>query len=260
MQWVRFRGDDGDHYGIVDGDRIEQVRGSPFGAYSRTDRCRDLGTTSLLPPVIPPTFYAVGRNYLPTASEASEAPSESRPVPTKPDVGYRANSALTGHRSPIVVPRESSGFVQYEGELVAVIGRKGKFIPESEALSYVFGYTIGNDISERSWQKSDRTPWRAKNSDTFKPMGPWIETDVSLNSLVTRVRLNGTVVSEFTTNEMVFGVERYISEISRHITLHPGDVIWMGSSGPILDMEHGDLVEIEISGIGVLQNQVVNEV
>jgi 2-keto-4-pentenoate hydratase/2-oxohepta-3-ene-1,7-dioic acid hydratase in catechol pathway len=123
----------------------------------------------------------------------------------------------------------------------------------------VFGYTIGNDVSERTWQASDRTLWRAKNSDTFKPMGPWIETDVSLERLVTRVRLNGAIVSEFPTNDMVFGVARYISEITRFITLFPGDVIWMGAEAPTRDMVAGDHVEIDIDGIGTLSNPIVAE-
>ncbi len=147
--------------------------------------------------------------------------------------------------------------MQYEGELVAVIGKTAKGLSESEALSCVFGYTIGNDVSERTWQRGDRTLWRAKNSDTFKPMGPWIETDVDLESLITRVRLNGKQVSEFKTNNMIFGVARYISEITKFITLHPGDVLWMGTEAPTLDMKAGDVVEIEIDQIGTLRNPVV---
>jgi 2-keto-4-pentenoate hydratase/2-oxohepta-3-ene-1,7-dioic acid hydratase in catechol pathway len=147
--------------------------------------------------------------------------------------------------------------VQFEGELVAVIGRKARHLAERDALSCVFGYTIGNDVSEREWQRADRTMWRAKNADTFKPMGPWIETDVDLDAMSTTVRLNGTVVSTFDTNDMVFGVAATISEITRYITLYPGDVIWMGTDDPTLDMVAGDMVEVEISGIGVLRNPVV---
>jgi 2-keto-4-pentenoate hydratase/2-oxohepta-3-ene-1,7-dioic acid hydratase in catechol pathway len=123
----------------------------------------------------------------------------------------------------------------------------------------VLGYTIGNDVSERTWQRNDRTFWRAKNSDTFKPMGPWIETDVDLDALVTIVRLNGREVSRFRTNEMIFGVAEYISTMSRCLTLYPGDVVWMGTDDPTLDMVAGDVVEIEIDGIGTLRNPVVAE-
>ncbi len=140
-----------------------------------------------------------------------------------------------------------------------MIGRTAKHVVEADALVYVLGYTIGNDVSERVWQAEDRTIWRAKNTDTFKPMGPWIETDVDLPSLVTRVRLNGKQVSQFNTNNMVFGVARYISEITKYVTMHPGDMIWMGAEAPTLDMRHGDVVEVDISSIGVLRNPVLWE-
>jgi len=120
----------------------------------------------------------------------------------------------------------------------------------------VFGYTIGNDVSEREWQKADRTLWRAKNSDTFKPMGPWIETDVALSPMTTTVRLNGKEVAAFDTSDMLFGVAATIAEITRYNTLVPGDVIWMGTDDPTLDMVAGDTVEVEITGVGKLVNPV----
>ena len=158
-----------------------------------------------------------------------------------------------------MVPKDSAGKLQYEGELVAVIGKKAKHLTEANALSCVFGYTIGNDVSERLWQRADRTLWRAKNADTFKPMGPWIDTDVKLEGLVTTVRLNGKEAARFNTNDMVFGVARTIADISKYITLHPGDVVWMGTDEPTLDMVAGDTVEVEISGLGVLRNPLVAE-
>ena len=114
-------------------------------------------------------------------------------------------------------------------------------------------------MSERQWQNADRTLWRAKNADTFKPMGPWIETDVNLDAMQTTVRLNGREVSRFKTREMVFGIEDTIAEISRYITLSPGDVIWMGTDEPTLDMVATDQIEVEIDGIGVLANRLVAE-
>ena len=116
-------------------------------------------------------------------------------LPKNADAGYRANNALIAHGEAIVIPKDATDQVQYEGELVAVIGRKCKHLTRENALSAVLGYTIGNDVSERTWQKSDRTLWRAKNTDTFKPMGPWIETNVKLEDLVTKVRLNGKEMS-----------------------------------------------------------------
>jgi 2-keto-4-pentenoate hydratase/2-oxohepta-3-ene-1,7-dioic acid hydratase in catechol pathway len=121
----------------------------------------------------------------------------------------------------------------------------------------VLGYTIGNDVSERTWQKSDRTLWRAKNADTFKPMGPWIETDVNLDALETRVRVNGVETTRFATNDMLFGVAAYIAAITRYIALVPGDILWMGTDGTSPDLKPGDTVEVEIAGIGTLANPFV---
>ena len=140
-----------------------------------------------------------------------------------------------------------------------VIGKEAKHLSEAEALSCVFGYTIGNDVSERTWQRGDRTFWRGKNADTFKPMGPWIETNLDLNSLETVVRLNGEETIRFETNNMLFGIERYISAMSQYLTLHPGDVIWMGTEGKSPQMKHGDVCEIDISSIGTLRNPVIRE-
>jgi 2-keto-4-pentenoate hydratase/2-oxohepta-3-ene-1,7-dioic acid hydratase in catechol pathway len=260
MRWVRYRYDGRIKYGVVNDDRsISEVDADPFQPHVQAGPRRSFDEVTLLPPVMPGTFYAVGFNYLGHTTEAREFLKTDVKVPKKPDVGYRATSALIAHDEAIVIPASSSGVIQFEGELVAVLGRKTKHVTEAQALECVLGYTIGNDVSERTWQAADRTIWRAKNSDTFKPMGPWIETDIDLESLVTTVRLNGKQVSRFPTNRMIFGVARYISEISSAITLHPGDVIWMGSEAPTLDMRHGDVVEIEISGIGTLRNPVVAE-
>lgn len=259
MRWVRFDDEGAAHFGIVEGTAIEIVKGTPFGDYSRSGRRVSLASVRLLPPVIPGTFYAAGFNYAAHVQEVAERLGGGARVAAKPDIGYRAINALIGPDEPIVIPKDSSGRVQYEPELVAVIGKKARSLSEREALSCVLGYTIGNDVSERSWQKIDRTLWRAKNTDTFKPMGPWIETDVDLPRLTTRVKLNGALVAEFATNDMVFGVARYIHEITRYITLYPGDVIWMGADSPTKDMIGGDVVEVEIDGIGVLRNPVVNE-
>ena len=149
--------------------------------------------------------------------------------------------------------------VQYEGELAVVIGKRTRHVSEAEALSCVLGYTIGNDVSERTWQKSDRTLWRAKNTDTFKPMGPWIETDVDLDKMETVIRVNGKETGRFRTNEMIFGVVPFLVELTKYFTLSPGDVIWMGTDGASPDLKDGDVVEIDITGIGTLRNTFVAE-
>jgi 2-keto-4-pentenoate hydratase/2-oxohepta-3-ene-1,7-dioic acid hydratase in catechol pathway len=244
-------------YGTVEGDQVRPVDGSPLGEYRFRGGPVALADVVLLPPMIPPTFYAAGMNYANHIQEASEYFHGALKLPTKPDVGYRAANALVGSGHPIVIPADSPGPVQYEGELVAVIGRKVRNVGMDEALDCVLGYTIGNDVSERTWQGEDRTLWRSKNTDTYKPMGPWIETDVDLPSLVTRVWIDDALKTEFRTNNMLHGVAQYISEMSRYLTLYPGDILWMGTEAPTSDIHEGETVKIEIEGIGTLVNPVV---
>ena len=260
MRWARYAVNDQVRYGIVNHDlSIDEVDGSPFGEHRSTGVKRKLSDVRLMTPVTPGTFYAVGYNYSGHTKEAEGFLKKDIKAPKKPDVGYRANSALIAHGEAVVIPRHSPGIIQFEGEIVAVVGKTAKYLTEENALDCLLGYTIGNDISERHWQGMDRTIWRAKNSDTFKPMGPWIETDVDLASLKTTIRLNGQQVSRFNTNDMIFGIARYLAEISSAITLNPGDVLWMGAEAPSLDMRAGDVCEVEISSIGVLRNPIVAE-
>lgn len=256
MRWARFAHDGRTAFGIVEGDRVAEVSGGLFDPPSPTGRSFAVDRIRLLPPVIPATFYAAGTNYRQHLQNA-ESRGEKVEWPTRAEVNYRASNALIGDGDAIVIPADSSGRVAFEGELVVVIGKRAKRLSRENALDCVFGYTIGNDVSERSWQKADRTFWRSKNCDTFKPMGPWVETDVDLASMETRIRLNGREVSRFRTGDMLFGIADYLCEMSRYLTLVPGDVLWMGTEDPSLDMVPGDTVEVSISGIGTLTNPVI---
>ena len=256
MRWIRYSHGGKTAYGIREGDRIAGVAGDPFGGYTRTTERLALEAVKIEVPVVPPTFYCVGLNYAEHVRSAAALRHTTPQLPQRPDVGYRAANALIAHGEAVVVPADASE-VQYEGELVVVIGKRAKNLSEAEALSCVLGYSIGNDVSERVWQKSDRTLWRAKNTDTFKPMGPWIETDVDLDAMETRVRVNGAQTTRFATNAMLFGVATYISTMTRYLTLYPGDVIWMGTDGTSPNLKAGDVVEIEITGIGTLSNAFV---
>jgi 2-keto-4-pentenoate hydratase/2-oxohepta-3-ene-1,7-dioic acid hydratase in catechol pathway len=259
MRWARFDQDGTPSYAVVEGDTIIPVRGSPFDAWERTSQRRKLADVKLLVPVIPATFYAAGMNYPEHVREVAEKVGQKPSLPTQADIGYRANNALIAHGEKIVIPADATEQVQYEGELVVVIGSKCKHLTRENALSAVLGYTIGNDVSERTWQKADRTMWRSKNTDTFKPMGPWIETSVKLEDLVTKIRLNGEQLIAFPTNHMIFGVVDYLVNMTRYLTLYPGDVVWMGTEGATANMKHGDRIEVEIEGIGTLSNSVVRE-
>ena len=259
MRWIRFTADDRTAYGILQGERITEVSGDPFGGYEQTTRMHALGSVKIEVPVIPRTFYCAGLNYGAHVVEQARKRGVAPDFPKQPDIGYRANNALIAHGETVIIPRDASDKVQYEGELVVVIGKKAKHLSEDEALSCVLGYTIGNDVSERTWQRSDRTLWRAKNTDTFKPMGPWIETEVALEALETVVRVNGSETIRFPTNDMLFGVAAYLSAMSRYLTLYPGDVVWMGTDGASPDLRSGDVVEVEITGIGTLSNPFLRE-
>ena len=259
MRWCRFQDTDGASYGIIEGDEVIAVTGSPFEQYQRTNERRPLDSVKLLVPVIPPTFYAAGLNYREHVIESAAKRGEEPKFPPEADIGYRANNALAANGEAIVIPKDASEVVQYEGELVAVIGKQCRNVSEAEALDYVFGYTIGNDVSERKWQHGDRTLWRGKNTDTFKPMGPWIVTDLDPATLDVTVRLNGRVVAFYHVGDAIFSVQTFIARMSKYMTLYPGDVIWMGTDGAPENMKHGDLVEVDIPGIGVLSNPVVRE-
>jgi 2-keto-4-pentenoate hydratase/2-oxohepta-3-ene-1,7-dioic acid hydratase in catechol pathway len=212
------------------------------------------------PPVIPGNFYAAGLNYRAHIEWANQAHGTTYKIPERADIGYRSNNALIGSGEDIVIPKDSSGQVDFEGELVAVIGKRVRNIPQERALDCVAGYTLGNDISERSWQRSDRTLWRAKNSDTFKPMGPKIVPGIDPMNQVIEVRVNGRTVSSYNTSGMIFSVAHFIARMSRYLTLHPNDVIWFGCDGPTEPaLKPGDRVEVVNDAIGVLANRLVAE-
>ena len=246
-------------YGIIEGDNVVEVEGNPFDGYNKTSKSQPLASVKLEVPVIPPTFYAAGINYPEHVTWAAKMRGEEPVLPEKADIGYRAINALVPNEHPIIVPKDATELVQYEGELVVVIGKECKNVTQAQALDYVLGYTIGNDVSERTWQRGDRTMWRAKNTDTFKPMGPWIVTDLEPDDFHVTITLSDRVVGEYDVKTAIFGVREYISEMSRYLTLVPGDIIWMGTDGATENMVDGDLVEVEIGDIGVLRNKVVWE-
>ena len=256
MIWCRFEDAGRARYGLVEDDWVVPVSGTPFGIYRKLSRRRRVSDVRWLPPVIPGTFFCAGLNY---KGHTERAAYGGHAVPTRPEVGYRANNALTGHLTPVVRPADCDEPLVAEGELVAVIGttvRRG--CTREEARAAVFGWTIGNDVSARGWQRADRTFWRCKNSDTFKPMGPWIVTDADPLAATTTVRVDGEVKASFPTGDMLFDPYDFICAMSRYITLHPGDVLWLGTD-ETATMVPGQVAAITIDGIGTLANPVIAE-
>jgi 2-keto-4-pentenoate hydratase/2-oxohepta-3-ene-1,7-dioic acid hydratase in catechol pathway len=259
MRWLKFTASGQTSWGVIEGDKVIAVSGDPFGEHKRTAQSYALKDVKIELPVMPRTFYCVGLNYLKHLKEAADKAGTVPNIPDRPEIGYRAQNALIAHDEDVVIPATATEKIHYEGELVVVIGKKAKHLTERDAMSCVFGYTIGNDVSERSWQKADRGLWRAKNADTFKPMGPWIETEVDLGKMETINKVNGKETGRFRTNDMIFGIKPFIVEMTKYFTLWPGDVIWMGTDGASPDIKAGDVVEIEITGIGTLRNKFVAE-
>jgi 2-keto-4-pentenoate hydratase/2-oxohepta-3-ene-1,7-dioic acid hydratase in catechol pathway len=254
MKWCRVELDGQPSFGIVEGQDIAMVDAPAYGSHRKTGRKIPLKGARF----VPPNFYAAGINFPAHIEWANQHLGMSLKPPAQADIGYRSNNALIGSGADIVVPRDSPGPIHFEGELVAVIGKTTKNISEERALDCVAGYTLGNDLSERSFQKSDRTLWRAKNIDTFKPMGPVVVSGIDPMDQLVTVRVNGKDATTYSTKNAIFSLQHYIARMSAYLTLQPGDVIWLGCDGPTLPaLEAGDLVEVVNSAIGVLANRVV---
>ena len=258
MIWCKFVRNGRPRFGVIEGESIRPVEGSPFQGSKPNGKLLALSEVKLLPPTWPTTFFCVGLNYRGHIEHARAGGNPAAKLPDRPEVGYRANNALVAHEDDIVVPTDLSGPLEAEPEVAAVIGREIRNASPDEARAAIFGWTIGNDVSARAWQRMDRTLWRAKNCDTFKPMGPWIVTDADPSEATTTMRVNGVNVSSFATGEMIFDPVDYIVEITKYITMMPGDVLWMGADGTA-PIAPGDTVEIHITGIGTLRNRVVSQ-
>ncbi|MDE1150526.1 MAG: fumarylacetoacetate hydrolase family protein [Azospirillaceae bacterium] len=258
MKLCRFLHQGSPRFGRVEGEVIVPLDGTFADGWREGGGAVALSGTTLLAPSIPNTFFCAGLNYTGHIQAAAAKGYQAAKVPTRPDIGYRANNALSGHLADIVRPADMEGNLEYEGELVAVIGRPLRHASRNEAQAGIFGWTVGNDVSARQWQRSDRTFWRGKNADTFKPMGPWIETDFDPAGARTRVIINGVQSSEYGTDSMIFSAVDFIVEITRYITMVPGDILWLGTDATHA-MNVGDLVEVEVTGLATLANRVVAE-
>ena len=250
-KYIRYRYHDAAAYGILDGETVREIRGNLFGGYAETGTSCKLSEVLLLYPCQPHKILAVGLNY--------KSHLGNRPQPDHPEIFYKAVTALQDPGGPIEVPRDATD-LHYEGELAVVIGKQVKNVSPEEARAAIFGVTCGNDVSERNWQHGpgkDLQWWRAKGCDTFAPLGPAIVTGLDYGNLQLQTRLNGEVVQRQTTADLIFDCPTIVSWISGWVTLMPGDVIYTGTPGATRKLSPGDVVEVEIEGIGVLRNKVV---
>lgn len=239
-------------YGVVESGNVYQITTTPFEPYEVTDHMHPLDHVRLLAPVYPHKVLAIALNYVSHLGKIGAAP---RAQPEKPEPFWKSAGAVIGPDEEIIIPSDA-GLVEAEGELVVVIAREGKHIPKDEALDYVLGYTCGIDVSARAWQKGDVQWWRAKGSDTFAPLGPFITTDLDPSKLHLTTRVNGEVKQEAPTADLIFDVPTIISFISAAVTLEAGDVIYTGTPGIPPPLQTGDVVEVEVPEIGVLRSPV----
>ncbi|MDO8614167.1 MAG: fumarylacetoacetate hydrolase family protein [Dehalococcoidia bacterium] len=254
MLFARFQHGDRAAYGVLDGDVLRPIEGDLFGAHRVLDEQLRSADLRLLAPVIPRKILAAAVNYQShVASGRSVLKGEE--APAVPQLFLKPSSSVIGPGDTIVLP-EGARRVDAEGELVAVIGRDCRNVTAAEALDYVFGYTCGNDVSARHWQRDDIQWWRAKGSDTFAPIGPVIATGLDPADLKLRTRLNGDVRQSAGTSALIHSLAELISFASRVMTLEPGDLLFTGTPGETPTLAPGDVVEVEIEGIGVLRNPV----
>jgi 2-keto-4-pentenoate hydratase/2-oxohepta-3-ene-1,7-dioic acid hydratase in catechol pathway len=250
MKIVRCRVTDRVFYGVVEEEAVKEIEDTPFIGISYTSNVYPLSDVQVLAPVMPSKILALALNY---ASHIRGSPK-----PAKPEPFFKTPSSVVGPGESVILPKGAET-VQEEAELVVVIGRKCRKASRAQAMEYVLGYTCGNDVSAREWQRGDVQWWRAKSSDTFSPIGPYIVTDVDNSQLNIWARVNGREVQHCNTSELLFDVPTLISFISDVVTLEPGDLVFTGTSGVPAQIKNGDVVEVEIEGIGVLSNPVVEE-
>jgi 2-keto-4-pentenoate hydratase/2-oxohepta-3-ene-1,7-dioic acid hydratase in catechol pathway len=246
-KYIRYSHQDDISYGILEGDIIQQLSGDIFNNPKPTGKTIKFENVKLLTPCEPSKVLAVGLNY--KSHLGDREPSEY------PGLFSKYPTSIVGHEDYIKMPLDATE-LHYEGELVIVMGKVATKVSEEDAADYVFGVTNGNDVSERAWQRSDLQWIRSKAADTFGPIGPSIVTGLDYNNLQLITRLNGEVVQSQSTSDLIFNVEAIVSYISQYITLLPGDLIFTGTPGATKPMKDGDIVEIEIEGIGVLRNEV----
>jgi 2-keto-4-pentenoate hydratase/2-oxohepta-3-ene-1,7-dioic acid hydratase in catechol pathway len=285
-RYARFQSGETVAYGIVEGELIRQLDGDLFGRSRPTDKTFPLSSVKLLVPSAHPSqVLALAGNYKShlgggdhvttvttttkvttnvqtgQTTSTSETKTESEKpgeVPLKfqtAQLFFKSPSCLVANGEPIVIPPGTND-VHYEAELVIVMGRRAKNISEADARQCILGVTCGNDVSARDWQKNDVQWWRAKGSDTFGPVGPTIVSGLDYDNLRMQLRLNGKVVQDTNTNQLIHSVPAIVSFVSQHVTLHPGDLIFTGTPGRTAAIRPGDKVEVELEGVGTLVNPV----
>jgi 2-keto-4-pentenoate hydratase/2-oxohepta-3-ene-1,7-dioic acid hydratase in catechol pathway len=255
VKLFRFRYEGEPRYGVLEDIELVLIAGEIFGEWQKTTTRVKLGGVKLLAPVVPSKVVALGLNYRDHAREMK------MPIPAEPILFIKPASSVIGPGEPILYPAGGiTARVDYEAELAIVIGRKARHVAAADAGKYILGYTCLNDVTARDLQAKDGQWTRAKSFDTFCPIGPCLETELDPAALTVEAVLNGKVVQSSTTRELIFDVPNIVAQVSRVMTLLPGDVIATGTPPGVGPMQPADTVTIHVQGIGLLTNPVQLEV
>jgi 2-keto-4-pentenoate hydratase/2-oxohepta-3-ene-1,7-dioic acid hydratase in catechol pathway len=251
MKIVRYSTKDGrEEYGVLSGETVQRIDGTPYDAVKTTDRYYRLNEVKLLTPCVPSKIIALGVNYRSHGEEMGHR------IPTEPLIFIKPSTSVIGPEDDIIYP-ESSERVDYEGELGVVIKTVASHVSLEEAPAYILGYTCVNDVTARDIQARDKQWTRSKSFDTFCPIGPCIETELDPDNTQLEALLNGEVRQHTNTSDLVFTVYELVNFISEVMTLLPGDVIATGTTSGIGPMQPGDTIEVRIENIGTLRNRLV---
>ncbi|WP_373893550.1 fumarylacetoacetate hydrolase family protein [Virgibacillus natechei] len=250
MKYLRFYKNGEVKYGLLEEDTITELNGNFLsGKVEQLDSKYNLSEVKLLPPVEPGKIIAVGLNY------SSHAKEMGRDIPDEPMIFMVSPTAIIGNDDYVSLPNINHK-TDYEAELAVVIGKKAKDVKRDKALPYVYGYTCANDISDRDLQKKDVQFTRAKSYDTFKPLGPVISTNIDGDNANISLSINGVIKQQSNTEDFIHNVSALIEEITKVMTLYPGDVILTGTPSGVGSLKPGDNIELHIEGIGTLRNKV----
>ena len=251
MRVARFSLNGEPKFGIVDGPELVVLKGHPLVlGYETTGERVPIKEVKLLAPTIPSKVVCVGKNYADHAAELGLAPND------EPTIFFKPSSSIVGPGDAIVLPAQSQQ-IELEAELTIVIGQIAKNVSEADALNYVWGFTIANDVTARDLQFSDDQWARSKAFDTFCPLGPWIETEFVPDGQMIESRIDGDTRQSASIDLMLHNVPKIISYVSHNMTLLPGDIILTGTPAGIAKINSGEIVECEIEGIGTLVNPVI---
>jgi len=246
QQFARFEHQGKISYGEIKGKQIQVIEGDLFHSPTLSGKTLPLSEVTLLLPTDSPTVFAVGMNFASHLSSASTAP---------PPLFLKLPTSLIVSGADIHLPKGANN-VHFEGELVLVIGTQVKAISEAQAASAIFAVTVGNDLTERTWQASDLQWMRAKASDGFGPINPIMTRGVDYNNVLLTTQLNGKIVQQENTRNMIHKPAKVVSYLSHYFTLHPGDLIFMGTPGRTQSLTEGDNVSVTIDQVGTVFNTI----